>query len=173
MRKIALRLLLVMMVVSTSSCDDLISYINSRPEKYQEQIEDYARFTVAEMNYIIDNVLVVYLSSMRFDAFDDEIRKLANNDNSKRSYEKVLSQVANNTSNQYNDIAKKLLNEYHNTKVVLSDYRKVPTSSQTMVWEFTEINTGILFQFSIDEKMYVIKADDESAQRYLEKNLGL
>ena len=173
MRKIALRLLLVMMVVSTSSCDDLISYINSRPENYQEQIEDYARFTVAEMNYIIDNVLVVYLSSMRFDAFDDEIRKLAHNDHSKRSYEKVLSQVANNTSNQYNDIAKKLLNEYHNTKVVLSDYRKVPTSSQTMVWEFTEINTGILFQFSIDEKMYVIKADDESAQRYLEKNLGL
>lgn len=173
MKKIVFSFMLAMMAIITNSCNDIRSYINSRPENFQEEIEDYVKFTVSEINYTIDNVFVVYFSSSRFDAFDDEIRRITYIDNSKNSYEKALYRMANNTNNQFNDIAKSLLNEYQNTRVVLSDYRKIPTSSQTMVWEFTEINTGILFQFSIDEKTYAIKVDDDSAQRYLEKNLGL
>ena len=162
-----------MMAVLTSSCDDIRSYINSRPENFQEEIEDYVKFTVSEINYTLDNILVVYLSSSRFDAFEDEIRKMAHIDNSKNSYEKALSRVANNTNNQYNDIARDLLNEYQNTRVVLSDYRKVPTSSQTMVWEFKEITTGILFYFSINEKEYIIEVNDDSMQSYMEKILDI
>lgn len=168
MKKVITYCLLAVITV-LSSCDEFTSYLASHPKNYQSEIEDYVRFTVSEINYIVDNVFVVYLSSSQLDAFNDEIRKMAHND----SYEKALFQMANNTNNQYNDIAIKLLNEYRNTRVILSDYRKVPTSSQTMVWEFSEINTGILFQFSADEQSYEIKVDDNSAERYLEKNLGL
>ena len=173
MKKITKCFLIAAIAILICSCNDFSAYLASHPKNYQNEIEDYVRFTVSETNFIVDNFIDIVLSSSSFEAFNDEIHKIAHNDNSKKSYEKALSRVANNANNQYNDIAKQLLNEYQKTMVILSDYRKVPTSSQTMVWEFTEINTGILFQFSIDEQSYGIKVDDDSIERYLEKNLGL
>ena len=79
--------------------------------------------------------------------------------------------MANNPENTYNGMARKILNEYKNTRIVLSDYKKIPTSSQTKVWEFKEIDTGILFYFSADENEYRIKPDDESLERYLENTM--
>ena len=173
MRNITKGFLIATMTILFCSCDEFTSYLTSHPKNYQSEIEDYVRFTISEINYIVDNAFVVYLSSSRLDAFDDEIRIIAQDDSSKNSYEKALSRVANNTNNQFNDIAKKLLNEYQNTRVILSDYKKIPTSSQTMVWEFTEINTGILFHFSSDEQSYAIMVDEDSAEMYLQKSLGL
>ena len=66
--------------------------------------------------------------------------------------------------NSYN-----ILKEYKKTRVVLSDYKKISTSSQTKMWEFKEITTGILFYFSINENEYAIEVDDDSLRKYLEK----
>lgn len=170
MKRIAAGLLFAMVTILVCSCDGISSYMDYHPKNYQTEIEDFVRFRVSEANYIIDNVVNLY-SFDRLSSFDDEILKLTHNDNSKNSYEKALSRIANDSSNQYRGIAKKLLDEYKKTRVVLSDYKKVPTSSQTMVWEFKEINTGIRFYFSINEKEYEVRSDDDSVRQYLEKYL--
>lgn len=172
--------------------NEVTSYIESNPKTYQNEIEDCVRFEVAGVNCIINEVnsyshlsslekaFIVELGGLnviekRFSdlgGLDDEINNMVHN-NTSLSYEKALSLVANNTNNQYSDLAKKMLDEYEKTRIVLSDYRKISTSSQTMVWEFTEINTGILFRFSLDEKGYAIDGDSDSVERYFERNCNI
>lgn len=150
--------------------DEVSSYIESNPRNYQNEIEDFVRFTVSEVNYISNNLFDVFTYD-RLSSFNDEVEQMARNDKSTKRYENALSRMANNPENTYNGMARKILNEYKNTRIVLSDYKKIPTSSQTKVWEFKEIDTGILFYFSADENEYRIKPDDESLERYLENTM--
>ena len=150
--------------------NEVSSYIESNPRNYQNEIEDFVRFTVSEVNYISNNLFDVFTYD-RLSSFNDEVEQMARNDKSTKSYENALSRMANDPENTYNGMAKKILNEYKNTRIVLSDYKKIPTSSQTKVWEFKEIDTGILFYFSADENEYRIKPDDESLEGHMKKTI--
>lgn len=172
MKKTASGLLLAMMTILVYSCDDIMSSISSHPKNYQDEIEDFVRFRISETNYVMDN-LFDFLLSDKLDDFENEIKKVVHNDYSTDSYEKTLSRMASNPNSQYCNIANNILKEYRKTRVILSDYKKIPTSSQTMMWEFKEITTGILFYFSINENEYIIEVDEDSLQRYLEKNYDI
>ena len=70
----------------------------------------------------------------------------------------------------YNAFASKVLQEYYNTSVILSDYRQIKTSSNIRVWEYYEINTRIKFRFTIDN-VWTCEMDDDSGSRYINKYL--
>lgn len=150
--------------------NEVSSYIESNPRNYQDEIEDFVRFTVSEGNYISNNLFDVFTYD-QLSSFNEEVAQMVHNDRFTKSYENALSRMANDPKSKYNGMAKKILNEYKNTRIVLSDYKKIPTSSQTRVWEFKEIDTGILFYFSADENEYRIKPDDESLERYMKKTI--
>lgn len=172
MKKTAIGLLLATMTILVCSCDDLLSSISSHPKNYQDEIEDFVRFKISETNYVMNNLLDLLLSD-QLDGFEDEIFKTVHKDHSTNSCEKALSSMANNPNCRFSNMANNILKEYKKTRVVLSDYKKISTSSQTKMWEFKEITTGILFYFSINENEYGIEVDDDSLQRYLEKYFDL
>lgn len=150
----------------------ITTYVDSNPKNHQNEIEDFVRFKISEVNYIINN-LFDYYSYDKIEGFEEHVDNMTQD--LMISYEKVLMKIANDPNDNYNGIANKVLNEYRNARTILSDYEKIPTSSQTKLWKFTEIGTGILFYFSVDDKegVWSCYLDDDSAERYLEKNLQL
>ena len=174
------------------------TYIEDNPDNYQYYIEDVVKYNIALANTIIENnnrldgniavgllyndygdifdeMFNYYLN--RISDFDDTVNDLWEkewlNENETEGYQTVLTNLSNNPNYQNNDIASDVLDVYRNTRIILSEYTRVPTSSQTNLWQFKELTTGIRFYFCIDEKndTWDCYPDSDSYDWYFSKNL--
>lgn len=174
------------------------AYIEDNPDNYQYYIEDVVKYNIALANTVIENsnrlegnvaagllyndygdifdgMFNYYLN--RISDFDDTVNDLWekewSNENGTEGYQAVLTKLSNNPNYQNNDIASDVLDVYRNTRIIISEYVQVPTSSQTKLWQFKELTTGIRFYFCIDEKndTWDCYPDDDSYDWYFSKNL--
>lgn len=155
-----------------TSCDEK----KDGPWNYQEAIEDVVTYNIAICNYMINNyndLTASYWNGFvgRTDDFDTYMLERWLKETDDTGYLNLLKDISDMPAHNYCNIANQVLKEYNNISVILSDYRQIKTSSQTKVWEFKEINTGIKFRFTIDE-VWTCEMDDDSGSRYLRKNIN-
>lgn len=171
-------------------CDVLVS-----PEVYQEEIEDLVKFNIAVLQLYSDTYLEIEknteVSSLFFgdeltsyafdylwdekcdsiDAFETAIDELWYQTDNERGYRTVLSQVAQDSTHKWNKMAKLTLEKYDDIYVVISEYQKVSTTSSIKLWEFQELNTGLVGTFSINsENKWHCELTESSIERFLSKS---
>ena len=173
--------LLAFATLSLCSCDEV------NPKDYQDNIDDYVTYQIAVTNTTYANVLNVYMNDNLseeeqetvsdqvieyIDTFDDEI--LATWMERDETFRSILEEIAYDNTNENAEVARDLLQSYKTTHISLSDYKKVSTSKDGVVWKFTEKNTGLDFTFTWDKKegMWRIQEDDESMKAYINDKLG-
>ena len=190
-------MLLIFATVFTSC--DLSSFRNAinghlaSPEKYQTEIEDIAKYTVSVCDVMIkqysdlfkDNLFVALTADdfgelysytweeycNGIDKFDETMSELWLAEESKEGLKAVLYKVSNTPNHKFQDLAKKVYSEYNRTSVIISDYQQLATSSDTKVWRFQELNTGIFFRFTYGET-WSCEPEEQSIIRYLKKNIN-
>ncbi|MBO7594587.1 MAG: hypothetical protein J6T12_06425 [Salinivirgaceae bacterium] len=179
---------------SDAYTEDYPAYIEDNPDNYQSYIEDVVKYNIALANAVIENsnrlegnvaagllyndygdifdgMFNYYLN--RISDLDDTVNDLWLNEEGTDGYQAVLTKLSNNPNYQNNDIASDVLDVYRNTRIIISEYVQVPTSSQTKLWQFKELTTGIRFYFCIHEKddFWECYPDDDSYDWYFSKNL--
>ena len=182
-------LLMLVLSLSVVSCDFSINRPSS-PKDYQTEIEDYVKFEIAVGNVMIKqyngvfngNAFVSLTSNdfgelysyawdeycERIDEFEEAMGELWCNEECPEGYLSVLQKVTS-TSGTYQYLAEKVLGEYKNMSVILSEYSQLATSSDTKVWRFQELNTGIYFRFYLND-IWSCEPEESSIIRYFNTN---
>lgn len=191
-------LLLLVAATVFASCDlssfrdAVISHATS-PEDYQTEIEDVVKYEISVCDVMIkqysdlfkDNLFVALTADdfgelysytweeycNGIDKFDETMSELWLAEESKEGLKAVLYKVSNTPNHKYQDLAKKVYSEYNRTSVIISDYQQLATSSDTKVWRFQELNTGIFFRFTYGET-WSCEPEEQSIIRYLKKNIN-
>lgn len=187
-------MVLVLFAMLFCSCDNLLphktdsqsdGYDESEnvyytdPEYYQSQIEDVVKYRIALANAIIKkhneyNYSAIFDKYMNLMGdFRDVVREWYLAEDAKNGYEVVLSKMARDYNNTYYNIAKDVLVEYKRLNIILSDYQRISTSTQTKLWQFRELKTGIGFTFCyyLENNGWQCTLDKESYSRYIDTNL--
>lgn len=144
------------------------------PNTYQEEIEDVVKYNIAVAMVMSDTYskyendaesaslflgreFTAYASAKKWEEycdsinnFDESIDELWNQTKDGAKYHTVLNQVSQDQTNYWNKMAKNVLEKYNAIGVVISEYQKVETSTDTKIWKFTELNTGLEGMFSVD-----------------------
>lgn len=169
------------------SCDSLLV----SPKAYQEEIEDVVRYNIALALVISDTYLKyekqeessswfwegdypTYVYEVKWEKFCDSIdnfeeylNNLWNQTEEERGYQIVLKQVSEAPTNKWRDLASRILKKYNTVGVVISDYRRIETSTDIKLWKFTELNTGLVGTFKIDSKnKWYCDITDSSWEKY-------
>lgn len=155
-----------------ASCGTLLD----SPNTYQEEIEDIVKYNIAvtmvmsdtytkyeneaeSASWLLGEEFASYAHkksweeySDSLDNFEESINELWYQIEEGAGYHTVLIQVSQDQTNNWNNLAKKVLEKYHGIDVIISEYQKVETSSDTKIWNFTELNTGLVGTFSIDSE---------------------
>ena len=177
--------------LSIVSCDFGINRPAS-PNDYQTEIEDFVKFEIAVGDVMIKQYTDVFKGNAfvsltsndfgglyssawdeyceRIDEFEEAMSELWYDEESPEGYLSVLQKVTN-TSGEFQYLAEKVLEEYKNTSVILSEYKQLATSSDTKVWRFQELNTGIYFRFYLDET-WTCEPEESSITHYLRKHIN-
>ncbi|MBO4741733.1 MAG: hypothetical protein J5605_08880 [Bacteroidales bacterium] len=123
-------LLIALSLLMFASCGNL--WVS--PNTYQEEIEDCVKYKIALLMVMADTY---------------------------SKYEKDVKSASWFTSAFFGEgltkyAAEKRWEKYNAIDVIISDYKKVETSSDTKIWKFTELNTGLVCKFWIesDNKWY-------------------
>lgn len=135
--------ILVVGCLMLNSCDS--------PKMYQEEIEDFTKFYIAVLEDVVDGE---YYS----EDFWDYISKLSKQTKEKNGYYAALCKVSDEHDIDSCDEflcekcrAKRILKYYNDITVAISDYTRVPSSSNDIkLWTFTELNTGLEGTFIIN-----------------------
>lgn len=171
---------MLLLVVATvlASCDlssfrdSVISHTIS-PKDYQTEIEDIVKYEISVYDVMIkqysdvfeDNLFVALTASdfgglysyawdeycKRIDKFDEAMSDLWLAEECEEGYKAVLQKVSNTPNHKFQDLAKKVYEKYDRTSVIISEYQQLATSSDTKVWRFQELNTGVFFRFTYGE----------------------
>lgn len=165
----------------------------TEPNVFQTEIEDIAKFQIALCDVMIkqysdlfENNLYVALTADDFgelysylwveycnkiDKFEKAMEKLWLKEECEEGYKAVLQKVSSTPNHKFQDLAKEVAAEYDRTSVIISDYQQLSTSSDTKVWRFQELNTGIYFRFEYGET-WSCYPEEESMTRYLKKHMN-
>ncbi len=191
---------LLLLVVTTiyASCDfssfrDAVISQTTTPEDYQTEIEDIVKYEISICDVMIkqysdafeDNLFVALTASdfgglysyawdeycNRIDKFDEAMSDLWLAEESEEGYRAVLQKVSNTPNHKFQDLAKKVYAEYDRTAVIISEYQQLATSSDTKVWRFQELNTGVFFRFTYGES-WSCQPEESSITRYLKKYIN-
>jgi hypothetical protein len=153
-----------------ASCGNLLV----SPNTYQEEIEDVVKYNIAVAMVMSDKYSELenaaesaslfwgeeftsfahkkswekYCDSI--DNFEDSINELWNQTEEGAGYQTALNQVSQDQTNIWGKLAKKTLGKYNDINVVISEYQRVETSTDAKIWKFTELNTGLIGTFSVD-----------------------
>ncbi len=164
------------------------------PKDHQTEIEDATKFSVALCNVIVEefnetfaNNLWVYLTSdvldsyystlwaarlVTFANFGASIENLYSNEENNETYKDLLKRIANDKTYKYQEIAKKVYDEYERTSVVISKYTRIETTSNIRIWTYQELNTGLGFKitYNRDDNSWSYELDEESFFSFLKRN---
>lgn len=69
------------------------------------------------------------------------------------AYLEVLQEISKNVGDKWNTIATHVLEEYMETSVLISDYKRIETSSDAKMWYFRDYNSGL-------EGSFLFESDD-------------
>jgi hypothetical protein len=106
------------------------------------------------------------------DAFEASIDEIWNQTENETGYHTVLSQIAQDPTNRWNKMAKMTLERYENIGVVISEYQEVETSSDIKLWEFQELNTGLIGTISVDtDNKWYYELTESSIERFFRKSI--
>lgn len=170
--------------------DKIVQEHDPSPKDYQTSIDDFVKYQVAVCDALIqkhsdlvgdissDNAFLAVLGLAdaqieweeyveRIDGFNDYMLELQTYGDV--CYKDVLQKVSNTPNHEFQDIAQKVYAEYIRTSITLSEYQQLSTN----YWQFQELNTGIVFQLTIDidDDKYSCQAEDGSLTHYLEKHI--
>lgn len=184
-------ILLALSLMLFTGCNVLIS-----PKVYQEEIEDFVKFKIAVLQMMSDTYsenekdaeissqflggeLTSYAYELwwenycdSIDAFEASIDEIWNQTENETGYHTVLSQIAQDPTNRWNKMAKMTLERYENIGVVISEYQEVETSSDIKLWEFQELNTGLIGTISVDtDNKWYYELTESSIERFFRKSI--
>ncbi len=191
---------LMLLVVATvfTSCDlsSFRNVVNSHftsPEDYQTEIEDIVKYEISVCDVMIkqysdvfeDNLFVALTANdfgglysyawdeccNRIDKFEEAMSDLWLAEESEEGYKAVLRKISNTPNHKFQDLAEKVYAEYNRVSVIISEYQQIATSSDTKVWRFQELNTGIFFRFTYGET-WSCEPEEASITHYLKKNIN-
>lgn len=164
----------------------------NHPKLYQTEIEDYVKFEVAICKVVLNQYentfknnlylagLGDYTSSYLWDAyienignFEEAMQELWLNEDDEEGYRVILERVASTPNHKYQSIAKQVYDEYEEASIVISEFTRIPTSSNIEMWKFKELLTGLDFLFTIDGDTQELSCEVEetSLSNYLENQI--
>ena len=139
--------------------------------KYEKDVKSASWFTSAFFGegltkYAAEKRWEKYCDSI--DNFEDSINELFIQTEEYAGYKIVLNQVSKDQTNNWNSLAEKVLEKYNAIDVIISDYKKVETSSDTKIWKFTELNTGLVCKFWIEsDNKWCCDITESSMKKFL------
>ena len=110
-----------------------------------------------------------------FEELDETVSSLTDDEGDALSIEEALEMLSNSNEYLYKTNAYAVLEHYRDTRVLLSKYQEVNTSSKKQkTWQFTEMKTGLVFYFHLTKETdgtYSpdLDCDDNSVAKYIEK----
>ena len=80
----------------------------------------------------------------------------------------MLNEISLDTTDKWNDLARKILSKYYDISIAISEYVEIPTSSDDIkFYEFTELNTGLVYEFTLTNDEWTIKMTDSSWEDFM------
>lgn len=161
------------------------------PKSFQGEIEDCVRYTIAVCNVSFGGGEMNKFRSASIKQFTDTVEESWENEESETAYRDILERmsegVSDNSTSQSDGsnflsavmgaafdnllpssekLAASVLKEYDRLDIILSEYNKVATSSDTELWEFRELNSGIVFHFRLTDEGWDCEPEETSLSKY-------
>ncbi len=137
------------------------------PNDYQEKLDDYVKYTVSAANFIVKatNDLEKVLIEETIPPIVEEREK------GEGSCRDILIKLSKAGDLYYTDGYKYMLSQYDSITILLSEYIEVPITSEQRIWHFTEVNTGLKYEFILSDDDWVCNVTDESLNAYVNQNV--
>ena len=165
--------ILVLGSLMLNSCN-----LTKSPKKYQEEIEDFVKYYTVVTQYSKDynhsfagqivNSLGAWFGEPAIIEFNKYINAKRWIREEKNGYEVVLNEISLDTTDKWTDLARKILSKYYDISIAISEYVEIPTSSDDIkFYEFTELNTGLVYEFTLTNDEWTIKMTDSSWEDFM------
>ena len=149
--------------------------VTTSPEDYKKEIEDVVRYCIAEVDYAVDRYWEWSGSDSSFETSMDAMETyfLELYGESAWGFDEMLKHVSGMDS-PYANAAKKILKNYQNLSISLTDYKPASTRGDYKSYTFKELHSGIEFVFELmdldtDEPHWNCEPLDESMEKYVVK----